>query len=261
MATWQRSLSSKRGRPWPSTSMFGGQPMPLTSIPAIKMLPPGARGVWLAQSPDWRHWWRMEASTRPKAASMVWWPGRTAERSCHYDRLGLVLSYSVYFGYILGKIDRKISVRFGTKFSLSLSLSIGLDSLPSHRNALYSRLLRHSSKEPHGKSCHVFMSCFVRKTGVTPRTVSILNSKMKVWFRWFFFSIEWLLASKCEFSRVYLWWVLCDWVNGSAGGRGEGTQCTQIPRPCGHWFLLPHEYKSIPNRLAAAYSAIFQVDL
>lgn len=45
MATWQRSLSSKRGRPWPSTSMFGGQPMPLTSIPAIKMLPPGARGV------------------------------------------------------------------------------------------------------------------------------------------------------------------------------------------------------------------------
>lgn len=45
MATWQRSLSSKRGRPWPSTSMFGGQPMPLTSIPAIKMLPPGATGV------------------------------------------------------------------------------------------------------------------------------------------------------------------------------------------------------------------------
>ena len=131
--------------------------------------------------------------------------------------------------------------------SLSLSLSLWGD-------ALYSRLLRHSSKEPHGKSCHVFMSCFVRKTGATPRTVSILNSKIKVWFRWVFFSIEWLLASKCEFSRVYLWWVLCDWVNGSAGGRGEGTQCTKIPRPCGHWFRLPHE--SGASRMGISQSRI-----
>ena len=41
--------------------------------------------------------------------------------------------------------------------SLSLSLSIGLDVAPSHRDALDNRLLWHSSKEPHGNICKIWL--------------------------------------------------------------------------------------------------------
>ena len=225
--------------------MFGGQPMPFDVHPCHQDAATRCNGRMTGAKP--RLAALVENGSIHKAESCI-----NGVITC-MDSRAVMSRWSPWAGFEL------LRYIWGENFSpvwkkFSLSLSIRLGSLPSHRDALYSRLLRHLSKEPHGKSCHVFMSCFVRKTGATPRTLSILNSKMKVWFRWFFFSIGWLLASKCEFSRVYLWWVLCDWVNGSAGGRGEGTQGTKIPRPCGHRFLLPHE--SGASRMGISQSRI-----
>ena len=81
------------------------------------------------------------------------YPGKIPQTSTnpHKERNSFINCWwnirGIFQGYVGGILE---SICLSFCLAISLSLSIGLGFLPSHRDALYSRLLRHSAKEPHG---------------------------------------------------------------------------------------------------------------